>query len=66
MNENMLFARSRHNCLLLSLRSFEKKRKTGAKVMDDNLIWVASDYRDTGGLACLYHDTFGRNAYFQQ
>jgi hypothetical protein len=43
-----------------------KKRKTGAKVLDDNLIWVASDYRDTGGLACLYHDTFGRNAYFQQ
>jgi hypothetical protein len=29
-----------------------------------NLIRVAPEYRDTGGPACLYCGTLGRNAYF--
>jgi hypothetical protein len=35
------------------------------KNLEANLIWVDPEYRDTGGLACLYHGTFGRNVYFQ-
>jgi hypothetical protein len=34
MNENMLFVRSRHNRLILSLLSFEKKKKMGANFLD--------------------------------
>jgi hypothetical protein len=32
--------------------------------LDANLIQIAPECRDTGGLACLYHDTFDRCAYF--
>jgi hypothetical protein len=28
--------------------------------LDANLIWVAPERRDVGGLACLYHIAFGR------
>jgi hypothetical protein len=66
MNENWLFVRSRHNRLLLSLLSFERKGKTSAKFLDAMLIWVALECHDTGGLACLYHGTFGQNAYSQK
>jgi hypothetical protein len=50
--------RSKHNCLLLSLPSFEKK-ENGANFLDANLIRVAPECRDTGGLAYLYRGTFG-------
>jgi hypothetical protein len=63
MNENRLFVQSRHNHLLLSLLSFERKGKTSANFLDANLIRVAPACRDTGGLAYLYLGTFGRNAY---
>jgi hypothetical protein len=66
MNENKLFVRSRHYCPLLSLLSFFKKGKIGAIFLDANLIWVAPECHNTGGLACLYHDIFGQNAYFQK
>jgi hypothetical protein len=36
-----------------------KRRKTGANFLDANLIWVAPECRDTGGLAYLYSGTFG-------
>jgi hypothetical protein len=36
-----------------------KKGKIGAKVLDANLIWVAPECHDIGGLACLYRGTFG-------
>jgi hypothetical protein len=63
MDENRLFAQSRHNRLLLSLHSL-KKRKTDANFLDANLIWVAPECQDTGELACLYRGTFGLKAYF--
>jgi hypothetical protein len=63
MNENMLFVRSRYSRLLLSL-SFERKGKTCAFYA--NLIRVAPEFYDTDGLACLYHGTFGQNAYSQK
>jgi hypothetical protein len=66
MNENMSFVRSRHNRLLLSLHSFERKGKTSANFLDANLIRIALECRDTSGLACSYRDTLGRNAYFQK
>jgi hypothetical protein len=37
-----------------------KKWKTGANFLDTNLIRVAPECHDTGGLACLYHGTFGQ------
>jgi hypothetical protein len=65
MNENRLFVRSGHNRFLLSLLSFEERRKqVQISWMDANLIWVALECRDTGGLACLYRGALGRNAYF--
>jgi hypothetical protein len=57
---------SRHNHLLLSLLSFEKRGKTFVNFLDTNLIQVALECHDTGGLVCLYHGTFGRSAYFQK
>jgi hypothetical protein len=36
-----------------------KRRKTGANFSDANLIQVAPEFRDTGGLAYLYRGTFG-------
>jgi hypothetical protein len=65
MKENRLFTQSRHNHLLLSLLSFEK-RKASANFMDVNLIRVAPQCHDVGGLDRLYHGTFGQNAYFQK
>jgi hypothetical protein len=56
MNENRLFVRSRRN-RLLSLLSL-KKWKVSAYFLDASLIRVAPERRDTGGLACLYRDTF--------
>jgi hypothetical protein len=49
MNENWLFMRSKHNCVLLSFLSFEKK-KTGAIFLDANLIWVTSSAVIQAGL----------------
>jgi hypothetical protein len=40
--------------------SLFEKRKIGVIFLDANLIWVAPERGDTGGLACLYHGTFGR------
>jgi hypothetical protein len=57
---------SRHNRLQLSLLSFEKKGKIGANFLDANLIQIDPECHDTGGLAHLYHGTFGRSAYFQK
>jgi hypothetical protein len=45
----------------LSLLSFERQGKTGAIFLDANLIWVAPECHDAGGLACLYCGTFGEN-----
>jgi hypothetical protein len=56
MNENRLFAQSRHNRLLLSLLALKKK---GANFLEANLIQLALECQDTGGLAYLYHGTFG-------
>jgi hypothetical protein len=43
-----------------------KKGKISANFLDANLIQVAPECRDIGGLACLHHGTFGQNAYFQK
>jgi hypothetical protein len=59
MNENRLFTRYRHNPLLLSLLSL-KKGKTRAIFLDANLIRVAPEHRDAGGLDCLYRSAFGQ------
>jgi hypothetical protein len=65
MNGNRLFMRSEHNRLLLSLLSFEERRKpVQISWMDANLIWVAPKYHNTGGPADPYHGALGRNAYF--
>jgi hypothetical protein len=50
MNENWLFAQSRHNRLLSSLLSLEK-RTTCANFLDANQICVAPERWVTGGLA---------------
>jgi hypothetical protein len=36
-----------------------KRREIRANLLDANLIRVAPEYHDTGGLACLYHYTIG-------
>jgi hypothetical protein len=43
-----------------------KRRKVGANFLDANLIWVAPECRDIGGLAYVYRGTFGRSAYSQK
>jgi hypothetical protein len=49
MNENRLFMRFEHNCLLIL--SFEERRKqVRTSCMDTNLIPVATESRDTGDL----------------
>jgi hypothetical protein len=59
--------RSKHNCLLLSLLSFKKKGKTSARIfLDANLIQVAPECRDTGGLACLYCGTFSQKCILSE
>jgi hypothetical protein len=62
MKGNTLLMQSKHSHLLLSLLSFEKKAKTSSKkdFLDSDLIWVPPECRGTGGLACLYHGTFGK------
>jgi hypothetical protein len=58
MTENRLFVQSKHNrpyCPFFLL----KKGEIGVIFLDANLIRVAPESRDTGGHACLYHDTFG-------
>jgi hypothetical protein len=42
-------------CPFLLLKKGEKRVQISW--MDDNLIWVASECRDTSGLACTYHGT---------
>jgi hypothetical protein len=65
MNENELFVRSGHNRLLLSLLSFEERRKqVHISCMYDNQIWVAPECREMGGHVCPYRGTLGRNVYF--
>jgi hypothetical protein len=44
----------------------KEKGKHVQNLLDANLIRVAPKCSDTGGLACLYHGTFDRNAYSQQ
>jgi hypothetical protein len=45
---------------------FSKYGKIGTNFLDGNLIWVAPECHDTGGLPHLYHGTFGRSVYFQK
>jgi hypothetical protein len=67
MNENRLFVRSRHNHLLFSLLSFEKrKNQVQISWMDASLIWIAPECRDTGGLACPYRGALGWEAYLSR
>jgi hypothetical protein len=63
MNENRLFTRYRHNPLLLSLLSL-KKGKTRAIFLDANLIRVAPEHRDAGGLTACIAVLLAKNAYF--
>jgi hypothetical protein len=62
MNDNRLFVQSKHKRFLLSLL-LEEKEKIGAIFLDANLIQVAPECRDTDGLPCMYHGTFGQNMY---
>jgi hypothetical protein len=43
-----------------------KRRKIGANFLDANLIRVAPECHDIGGLACLYRGTFGQSMYSQK
>jgi hypothetical protein len=45
---------------------FFEKGKIGAFFLIANIIQVAPECRDIGGLSYLYHGTFGQNAYFHK
>jgi hypothetical protein len=60
MNENRLFVQSGHNCLILSLLSFEERRKqVQISWMNANLIRLAPECCDMGGPACPYRGALG-------
>jgi hypothetical protein len=44
-------------CFLLKIMTI------GVDFSDAKLIRLAPECHDTGGVACLYHGTFGRSAY---
>jgi hypothetical protein len=58
--------RSKHNCVQLSLLSFEKENKLVRDLLDANLIRATLECRDIARLACLYRGTFGQCAYSQK
>jgi hypothetical protein len=43
-----------------------ERGRTGTNFLDANLNRVVPECHDIGGLAYLYHGTFGRHPYFQK